>query len=42
VPFHTIVLAWELDPAAGPEAVYRELTPRIRDLMERLRGEQAS
>jgi phosphate transport system protein len=42
VPFHTIVLAWDLDPTAGPEAVYRELTPRIRDLMERLRGEQAS
>jgi len=42
VPFHTTVLAFDLDAAAGPEAVYRELTPRIRDLMERLRGEQAS
>lgn len=42
VPFHTTVLTWGIDAAAGPEAVYRELTPRIRDLMERLRGEQAS
>jgi phosphate transport system protein len=42
VPFHTTLLAWDVDPAAEPEVVYRQLTPRIRELMERLRGEQAS
>lgn len=42
VPFHTTVVHWEIDPTGGPEAVYREITPRIRDLMELLRGEQAS
>jgi len=42
LPFHTTMLAWDIDVAAGPEAVYRQLTPRIRELMERLRGEQAS
>jgi phosphate transport system protein len=42
VPFHTTVLVWNLDTQAGPEAVYRQLTPRVRELMERLRGEQAS
>lgn len=42
VPFHTTVLIWDVDVAAEPEAVYRQLTPRIRELMERLRGEQAS
>ncbi|MFO1077524.1 MAG: PhoU domain-containing protein [Planctomycetota bacterium] len=42
MPFHTTVLNWDLDPAAGPEAAYRQISPRVRDLMERLRGEQAS
>jgi phosphate transport system protein len=42
VPFHTIVLVWDIDSAAEPEQVYRQLTPRIRELLERLRGEQAS
>lgn len=42
VPFHTTVLVWNMDVQSGPEAVYRLLTPRIRELMERLRGEQAS
>jgi phosphate transport system protein len=42
VPFHTTVLAWDVDAASDPEVVYRQLTPRIRELMERLRGEQAS
>ncbi len=42
LPFHTTLLVWPLDAAAGPESVYRQLTPRIRELMERLRGEQAS
>ena len=42
VPFHTTVLLWDIDATGGPEAVYRQLTPRVRELMERLRGEQAS
>jgi phosphate transport system protein len=42
VPFHTTVLAWDVDAGAEPEVAYRQLTPRIRELMERLRGEQAS
>lgn len=42
VPFHTTVLAWDIDASAGPEAVYRQLTPMVRNLMERLRGDQAS
>lgn len=42
VPFHTTVLVWPIDAAAGPEAVYRQLAPRVRELMELLRGEQAS
>ncbi|HEU4417742.1 MAG TPA: PhoU domain-containing protein [Planctomycetota bacterium] len=42
VPFHTTVLLWDVDATSGPEAVYRQLTPRVRELMERLRGEQAS
>ena len=42
VPFHTVMLAWDVDAAAEPEVAYRQLTPRIRELMERLRGEQAS
>lgn len=42
IPFHTTMLVWNLDTAAGPEAVYRQLTPRVRELLECLRGEQAS
>jgi phosphate transport system protein len=42
LPFHTTMLVWDVDAAAGPESVYRQLTPRIRELMECLRGEQAS
>ena len=42
VPFHTTVLEWPVDVAAPPDAVYRALAPRIRELMEQLRGEQAS
>ncbi len=41
-PFHTTVLQWDLAGATKPDDVYREVTPRIRDLMERLRGEAAS
>lgn len=42
VPFHTTVVEWEVTLDGGPEAVYRQLTPRIREFMEQLRGEQAS
>lgn len=42
LPFHTTLLSWPIDPSAGPESVYRQLTPRIRELMELLRGEHAS
>ncbi len=42
LPFHTTMLTWDIDAAGEPEVVYRHLTPRIRELMERLRGEQAS
>lgn len=42
VPFHTTVVVWDLDFASGPDAAYRLLTPRVRDLMECLRGEEAS
>ena len=41
LPFHTTMVVWDV-PAGEPEAAYRQLTPRIRELMERLRGEQAS
>jgi phosphate transport system protein len=42
MPFHTTMLTWDVDATAEPEVVYRQLTPRIRELMEHLRGEQAS
>jgi phosphate transport system protein len=42
LPFHTTMLTWDIDGAAEPEVVYRQMTPRIRELLERLRGEQAS
>lgn len=42
LPFHTTALTWDIDTAASPELVYRQLTPQVRELMERLRGEQAS
>ncbi len=42
LPFHTTMLVWDVDATAEPETAYRQLTPRIRELMERLRGEQAS
>lgn len=42
LPFHTTMVVWDIDPASGPEGVYRQLTPRIRELMDHLRGEQAS
>lgn len=42
VPFHTTVVVWPLANTEDPEQTYREITPRVRALMERLRGEQAS
>ncbi|MEC7725664.1 MAG: PhoU domain-containing protein [Planctomycetota bacterium] len=42
LPFHTNMLTWSIDLGEGPEIVYRQLTPKIRELMELLRGEQAS
>lgn len=42
LPFHTCSLEWDIDPTGKPDDVYRQLTPMIRELMEQLRGEQAS
>lgn len=52
VPFHTVPLEWDVglaptgnDPAANNkrlEDLYREIAVQVRDLMELLRGEQAS
>jgi len=42
VPFHTTVLHWDIDTSASPQEVYRAITPRVRELMEQLRGEHAS
>lgn len=42
LPFHTTLLVWDLDPGTSPDLVYRQLTPRVRELLETLRGEQAS
>ena len=41
LPFHTTLLVWKLD-GSDAEQTYRQLAPRIRQLMETLRGEQAS
>ncbi|MGE3174449.1 MAG: PhoU domain-containing protein [Planctomycetota bacterium] len=41
VPFHTTVLSWDVGDTEDPEEAYRRLTPMVRTLMERLRGEQA-
>lgn len=42
LPFHTTALAWDIDTSNSPELVYRQITPCVRELMDRLRGEQAS
>lgn len=42
VPFHTSVLEWPLNPTTDLETLYRELAPRIRDLMELLCGKGAT
>ena len=41
LPFHTTALQWDIDTSTSPELVYRQLTPHVRELMDRLRGEQA-
>lgn len=41
VPFHTSVLEWDLGEPADIEGLYRELAPRLRDLLELLRGKGA-
>ncbi|MGK0155509.1 MAG: phosphate transport system protein [Neolewinella sp.] len=42
LPFHTASLEWDINTTDTPEAVYRQLTPMVRELMEQLRGEHAS
>ena len=42
LPFHTTALTWDIDTTVSPELVYRQITPKLRELMDRLRGEQAS
>ena len=42
VPFHTTAIEWPIDVNTTIDVVYRQLTPKIRELMEQLRGEQAS
>lgn len=41
LPFHTAVQQWDLGTIPDMETLYRELAPRIRDLMELMRGEGA-
>ena len=40
VPFHTTLLSWPIPDRTEPEAVYRELAPRLSALVERLRGDE--
>ena len=52
IPFHTVFLEWDLDPIPGDldaerstalmEEAFRKLKHSIRELMETLRGEEAS
>ena len=39
IPFHTTILSWSIEDRTDPEAVYKQLAPRISDLVELLRGE---
>lgn len=41
LPFHTAVLEWDLGDIEEIETLYRELAPRIKDLMELMRGKGA-
>ena len=40
LPFHTAALEWEI-PDGDVESIYREIAPRVNDLMVLLRGEGA-
>ncbi len=40
-PFHTSVLEWQIEDNGDVESLYRELAPKIMDLMVLLRGEGA-
>lgn len=42
LPFHTTMLVWPLTDTHEPDATYRQIAPRVRQLMEMVRGEQAS
>jgi hypothetical protein len=48
IPFHTTALDWDLGPVPeagdkeGIENLYRDISLHIKDLMETLRGEEAS
>ncbi|MCP3918914.1 MAG: phosphate signaling complex protein PhoU [bacterium] len=39
VPFHTTLLSWPIEDRKDPEVVYKQLAPRLDELMSRLRGE---
>ena len=39
IPFHTTILSWSIEDRSDPEAVYKQIAPRVSDLMELLRGE---
>ena len=41
VPFHTVVVRWDVDTGSGPATVHKQVAPRIGELMERLRGQTA-
>jgi len=42
IPFHTVLVRWELTPGDELEPLYGQLSGYIRELMETLRGEDAS
>ncbi len=42
LPFHTVLLHWELAPAESATAALPEIRERVRGLMRTLRGEDAS
>lgn len=42
MPFHTTLVRWSVDPLLGPEEAYKTVCPKVRELMELLRGEEAS
>ena len=41
VPFHTTLLIWDIDGKGSAEEVWRQASPKIRELLELLRGEKA-